>query len=95
MPAIYDLLRRWLAFASDVQPGCAAGADLLDWLRNDTSNHLRNAAAYAAGSIGDAEVQAALAVLDARGWSPPSATGFGGDVRDALSAAAKARAGGA
>jgi hypothetical protein len=30
------LLSRWLEFAADVQPGCAAGADWLDELRTKT-----------------------------------------------------------
>ena len=32
-----ETLRQWLIFASDVAPGCAAGADWLDWLRAKTA----------------------------------------------------------
>ena len=36
---IRELLADWLKFASDVQPGCAAGADWLNSLRHCTRKH--------------------------------------------------------
>ena len=35
-----SVLSEWLLFASDVQPGCAAGADWLEGLRNRTFRHV-------------------------------------------------------
>jgi len=35
-----ELLAEWMKFSADVQPGCAAGADWLDRLRNMTGKHL-------------------------------------------------------
>lgn len=40
-----------------------------------------------ADPVSDAEVQAALHVLDQRGWTPPSPATFGADLRAALEAA--------
>lgn len=33
------ICRDWLDFAKDVQPGCAAGEDWLNWLRSRTTKH--------------------------------------------------------
>ena len=38
---IDKLLTEWLAFAEDVQPSCAAGADQLDFLRASTEAELQ------------------------------------------------------
>ena len=38
---IDKLLTEWLAFAKDVQPSCAAGADQLDFLRASTEAELQ------------------------------------------------------
>lgn len=37
---LVEMLRRWLLFASDVQPGCAAGAEELQILRARTERLL-------------------------------------------------------
>lgn len=38
---IVKLLKEWLEFSKDVQPGCAAGADQLDFLRSTTEVELK------------------------------------------------------
>lgn len=37
---LVEMLRRWLLFASNVQPGCPAGADELESLRHRTERLL-------------------------------------------------------